>query len=298
MAEEGKVGPHFVRFECSRPGRLTTLSRAFGIDGKKAEAIELGIWVRQSNVQVGERDGSEPALFIDFLGADPHGAAGKALGRGSLGPWTQSIKGTWTRVVKRIPIPSGTKEAIMSIGLMGSTGILDIDGLTFKLIEVGPTTSANLIVNGDFELGDPAPYCWAVERDAKRVFPGFNSSAAAELRQGKSLLMAGLATEVAALQGLDISIAVRASGLRGSGGAGATIFFLDETGRPLPGREFLLTWSDSFDWRVERAFVRVPPGAHRAVFQIEKGDSLGAIQFDDVRITAVAEAGSRRVVAV
>ena len=65
-------------------------------------------------------------------------------------------------------------------------------------------------------------------------------------------------------------------------------FFSTSTGRPLPGQrgEFLLTWSDSFDWRVDRAFVRVPARRARAVFQIEKGDSIGAIRFDDVRITA------------
>jgi hypothetical protein len=288
MAEGGAVGPHFVRFESNRPGRLTTLSRAFGIDGKTTGAIELGLWVRQSNIQLGEREGSEPALVIDFLAEDPHGAAGKAVGRGSLGPWTHSIKGTWTRVVKRIPVPPGTKDAIMSIGLMGCMGILDVDGLTVKLIEAGPTNSTNLIVNGGFELGDPAPYCWATERDAKRVFPGFNSSAAAELRERNSRLLAGLAIPVEGLEGLEVSLAVRAMGLRGAGGAGATVFFLDETGRPLPGQrgEFMLSWSDSFDWRVERAMVPVPPGAHRAVFQIEKGDSIGAIRFDDVRITA------------
>ncbi len=263
LPEGGAVGPHFVRFESSRPGRLTTLSRAFGIDGKTTGAIELGLWVRQSNIQLGEREGSEPALVIDFLAEDSHGAAGKAVGRGSLGPWTHSVKGTWTRVVKRIPIPPGTKDAIMSIGLMGCTGILDVDGLTVKLIEAGPTNSTNLIVNGGFELGDPAPYCWATERDAKRVFPGFNSSAAAELRERNSRLLAGIATSVGGLEGLEVSLAVRAMGLRGAGGAGATVFFLDETGRPLPGQrgEFLLSWADSFDWRVERAMVPVPPGA-------------------------------------
>ena len=76
MAEGGAVGPHFVRFECkNRPGVPATLSRAFGIDGKKTGAIELGIWVRQKNIQLGEREGSEPGLVIDFLGV----AAGAAL---------------------------------------------------------------------------------------------------------------------------------------------------------------------------------------------------------------------------
>ena len=75
-------------------------------------------------------------------------------------------------MVKRIAVPPGTKDAIMSVGLMGATGILDVDGLTVELIDVEASASTNLVVNGDFELGDPAPYCWVTEKDAKRVFPG------------------------------------------------------------------------------------------------------------------------------
>src|SRR4051812_20461558 len=42
--EGGYVGPHFVRFACSKPGRPSRLSRAFGIDGQTHEAINLGLW--------------------------------------------------------------------------------------------------------------------------------------------------------------------------------------------------------------------------------------------------------------
>jgi hypothetical protein len=288
MSEGGRIGPHFVRFERSQPGAPAVLSRAFGIDGKKTGAIELGMWVRQSNIQIGEREGAEPGIFIDFLEADPHGAAGRAVGRASLGPWMHTIGKTWTRVVKRIAIPPGTKDAIMSVGLMGATGTLDVDGFTVELIGVEGAPSTNLIVNGDFELGDPAPFCWSVEKDGRRVFPGFNSSAALELSERNSRVQAGLAIAVEPFDALEISIAVRASGLRGAGGAGAAIFFLDEFGNPLHGHErgdYFLTWSDSFDWRVDTATVQVPRGARRAVFQIDKPDRLGTIRFDDVEIT-------------
>ena len=261
VSEGGRIGPHFVRFERSQPGPPAVLSRAFGIDGKQTGAIELGMWARQSNIQIGDREGAEPAIFIDFLEPDPSGAAGKALGRASFGPWTHTIGKTWTRVVKRIAIPPGTKDAIMSVGLMGATGTLDVDGLTVELIGVEGVPSTNLIVNGDFELGDPAPYCWSVEKDAKRVFPGFNSSAALELSERNSRVQAGLGIAVEPFDALDISIAVRASGLRGVGGAGAGIFFLDDFGNPLAGHErgdYFLTWSDSFDWRVDTASVQVP----------------------------------------
>ena len=43
----------------------------------------------------------------------------------------------------------------MSVGLLGATGILDVDGLTIDLVPVGGGRTTNLVVNGDFELGDP-----------------------------------------------------------------------------------------------------------------------------------------------
>ena len=80
MTEGGaRRGPHFVRFECTQPGRPARLSRAFGVDGRKTEAIVLGLWVRQSNIQAGEREGDEPELMIDFLGDElRHSPAGSS----------------------------------------------------------------------------------------------------------------------------------------------------------------------------------------------------------------------------
>ena len=284
MAEGGASGPHFVRFECKQRGRPARLSRAFGVDGRKIEAVVLGLWIRQTNIQSGEREGDEPQLMIDFLG-EPLGY----LSRGIMGPWVRSARDRWTRVAKRIPVPPGTRDAIMSVGLMGATGTLDVDGLTVELIPVGGEDSTNLVVNGGFELGDPAPASWIVEGDARRVFPGNGSPAAVELVRAKSRLLIGLALPVDGLQALDVSMAVRCTNLRGGGGAHAVLFFLDELGRPLPdpaGSNYFLLWAGSGPWRLDEASVRVPPGASRAVLQFEKRDSFGSIRIDDVRVTA------------
>ena len=278
------MGPHFVRFECTQPGRPARLSRAFGVDGRKTEAIVLGFWIRLNNIQVGEREYDEPGLMIDFLGEEL-----RHLSRGILGPWTHTVRDRWTRVAKRIPVPPGTRDAIMSLGLMGATGTLDFDGLTVDLIPIGGEDTTNLVVNGGFELGDPGPASWIAENDARRVFPGNSSPAAAELTRAKSRLLTGIALPVDGFQALDVSVAVRCSGLRGGGGARAAFFFLDEFGRPLPmldGRNYFLHWADSSRWRVNEARVRVPTGAVRAVLQFEKMDSMGSIRIDDVRVTA------------
>ena len=283
-AKGGVVGPHFVRFACERRGRPARLSRAFGVDGRKTEAIILGLWIKLDHIQYGERAGEEPGLLIDFLGDSL-----RHLSRGMLGPWTHTVGSHWTRVVKRIPVPPGTRDAIMSVGLMGAKGILDVDGLTIDLVPVGEAPTTNLIVNGDFELGDPAPAYWIVNNDAQRVFPGHQSAAAIELVRSGSRVLTGLSLPVDGLGTLGIRLYARAQGLRGGGGAAAIFFFLDSLGRPIAGTETGVegfVWGGSFEWRREENEVRVPPGATRAVIQLEKGDTLGKIQIDDVVITA------------
>ena len=294
--EGGVIGAHFFRFECARAGRPARLSRAFGVDGRKHEAIVIGLWVRIEKVQTGERTGEDPGLIIDFLGDKL-----RQTTRGTLGPWTLKEFDTgkrWTRVAKRIPIPPATRDAIMSVGLLGATGVLDIDGLTFDLIPVGGSETVNLVRNPDFELGDPDPDGWNADDGAHRGFPGFRSSAALELAKAGSRAMTGLATPVEGLNALAISVKVTGKGLRGSGGALAGFIFVNEYGQVLPGNAaqanaFRLPWSGTFDWREDRNIVEVPNGAVRAVFQIEKHDGLGSIKFDDLTVTASPEAGER-----
>ncbi len=292
--EGGVIGPRYLKFECTKPGRPARLSRAFGIDGRKHEAIIIGLWVRIEKIEAGERMGDEPGLIIDFLGDKL-----RQLTRGTLGPWTHKefTDGQWTRVSKRIPVPPGTRDAIMSVGLLGATGVLDVDGLTLDLVSAGGLETTNLLRNPGFELGDPEPDGWVSENGAHRGFPGFNSPAALELTGRGSRCITVLALPVDGLRAVTLSARISAKGLRGSGGAVSYVFFLDEGGEPLPGRTgqafAFPPWAGSFDWREDRNVVAVPPGAVRAVFQIEKHDSLGAIKFDDLSVTASPDPGER-----
>ncbi len=99
-AKGGIVGPHYVRFACTQRGRPARLSRAFGVDGRKTEAIILGLWIKLDNIQYGERAGEEPSMLIDFLGDSL-----RHLSRGTFGPWTHTVGSRWTRVVKRFAVP-------------------------------------------------------------------------------------------------------------------------------------------------------------------------------------------------
>lgn len=282
-AKGGADGPHFIRFNSPQRGRPARLSRAFGVDGRKTEAIILGVWLRGGNIQHGERSGEEPGLLIDFLGEGL-----RQVSRGSMGPWTHTLSSNWTRVVKRIPVPPGTRDAIMSLGLMGARGTMDFDGLTVDLVPVDGRPTTNLVVNGDFELGDPAPAYWIDNNDARRVFPGHESQAAIEMGRSDSRVLTGLALPVDGLGALNVSLYVEGKNLRGSGGGGAGLFFLNDQGRPIPGTDVDLrfVWAGSFPWRQDFAQARVPAGARRAVLQIEKSDNLGKLRIDDVVVTA------------
>lgn len=117
---------------------------------------------------------------------------------------------------------------------MGSTGTLDVDGLTVQLVPTGGTPTTNLVVNGDFELGDPSPAYWWTSKDVRRVFPGNQGSAVLELTPRGATAMVGVALPVDRFPELELSISAWHSGLRGADGAMAAVYFVDRFGRSLP----------------------------------------------------------------
>jgi hypothetical protein len=275
-----------LRFENDKPGRPARASRAFGVDGREVEAIVVGLWVRQESVVAGERLGDEPSVLIDFLG-DPLQL--KAVRRGMLGPW-KSVGQTWTRVARRLPIPPDTRLAILSLGLIGATGVFEVDNLTIDLVPIGGKPTSSLILNGDFELGDPEPSSWQVDHGARRVSPGNRSGSAIELKGNGARAFSGLALPVRGQSRLEVSVVAKASGLRGASGAMAAFFFLDDDGRPLVGFEGgvpALNFAGSFPWQPSRATVDVPLGATRALLQFEKGTAFGTLWIDDVQVTVI-----------
>ena len=284
--EGGVSGPksHCFRFENALPGRPARASRAFGVDGRKVEAVIVGLWVRAERIGPGERLGDDPGLMLDFLGHEL-----KILRRGTLGPWTHSIGPEWTRVVKRMSIPQGTRDAILSLGLIGATGVLEFDDLTLELIPRGATPDPNLVVNGGFELGDPDPTGWIVSNDATRAFPGHGSAASVELARSGAQVLTGVGVSVEGLSSLRVGVAFRARGLRGSDAIRGAVFFVDEDGRPLQvagGFRPLFRWSGTSDWARDQAVAPVPPGASRAVIQFEKSNAAGSVLIDDVVVSA------------
>ena len=96
IPEGGIVGPTLLQFQANQPSRPARISRGFGVDGRKTEALIIGLWVRRVGDRLlpGERIGEEPAALFDLLDSDLRSTA-----RGMLGPWTNLPEGTWVRWV-------------------------------------------------------------------------------------------------------------------------------------------------------------------------------------------------------
>ena len=287
---EGGVGAaktKCFRFENAKPGRPSRASRAFGVDGRQVEAIVVGLWIRQESVVSGERQGDDPGLVIDFI-SDPLQL--RTERRGMLGPW-KTIGTTWTHVAKRFPIPPDTRLAILSVGLLGATGVLEVDNLTIDLIPVGGKATSNLVLNGDFELGDPGPTYWLLDRAARRVSPGNRSQSSIELKANGARVYAGVALPVQGLGALEVSVTSKAKDLGAVNGVLGALFFLDNDGRPLPGLEGgvpALNFVGTSNWQNSRASVDIPQAAVRALLQFEKVAAPGTLWLDDVQVTAIA----------
>jgi hypothetical protein len=200
-------------------------------------------------------------------------------------------------VAKRIAVPPGTQDAIISVGLLGATGVMDVDGLTLDLVPVGGSPTTNLVVNGDFELGDPEPASWLVDHGAQRVLGRSPAGAALELGRPGARAMTGIALPVANFFALELSLMVKAQGLRGAGGGQVLVYFLEPEGRLLGGMQagqIVDRWSGTFDWQPDRVVVPVPRTATRAVIQFERPEGNGVLLLDDVKVQASPnpEAGS------
>ena len=226
-------------------------------------------------------------MMIDFLGREAR-AAHPGDVRPLERPGRMANNPGWTWVSKRIAVPPRTLDAILSVGLLGATGVLDIDGFRTELVPRGGEEVTNLIKNPGFELGDPDPTGWATEGGARRVMPGYKSSSALELARSGARASMALALPVEPFPALEVRIKAAGKGLRGAGGARATLFFLGESGTDLNSADAsprLFDWSDSFDWQDAATVVPVPRGAVVAVLQLQKLDSLGSLRVDDVSVT-------------
>ena len=185
--------------------------------------------------------------------------------RGDDGPLDARRSATaGLRVAKRIPVPPDTLDAIMSVGLMGATGVLDFDGLTIDLVPRGGTPTTNLVAQRRLRAGRPRPG----PLDRRTASAGVPSPATSRTRRWscdrqRGAGCTGLALPVDGFGSLEISAYHRATGLRGSGGArrASSSSTSRRAACRAPARATcVFRWAGTYGWRAVEDVVRVPTG--------------------------------------
>ena len=125
---EAPSGKHFVEFNNSVPGQLAHVMQAFAIDGRQVPVVKFTVSIECENVMVGPRRNDLPVAALSFYNDQR-----EELGMINLGP----VRGTkrWHHLNQEIRVPRSAREAIVRIGMFGSTGTARFDNVTVRSVK-------------------------------------------------------------------------------------------------------------------------------------------------------------------
>lgn len=113
-------GRRYLRLENRQPGRPAHLYQGFPVDGRSVGKVTVQLSIRGDGITRGTVPEELPGLVVKFFNADRTRSIAAPAGQ-----W--SGDGPWRRVEGAVAVPTWATEAIMQIGLLGSTGRLDVD---------------------------------------------------------------------------------------------------------------------------------------------------------------------------
>ncbi|MEQ1828445.1 MAG: protein-L-isoaspartate(D-aspartate) O-methyltransferase [Pirellula sp.] len=116
-------GDHFVEFRSDNGDEPSMLLQGIAIDGTVVKKIKLSGWMSYENISLGRDRQNSPSISIQFFDANR-----TRLGYNFIG----GLKGTrgWKLEERPFNVPPKTREAIVSIGLLGATGVARFDNVT------------------------------------------------------------------------------------------------------------------------------------------------------------------------
>jgi protein-L-isoaspartate(D-aspartate) O-methyltransferase len=128
VADDAKSpqGKRHLAFANDQPGRGCQALQGCPMDGRKISRVELSCMVRGAGLAADPTTGAEAAAILTFY--DDRRAV---LDDATLGPWSGDFD--WRREKVSIAVPLKAREAILSLGLYGSTGKLDVDDIKFAI---------------------------------------------------------------------------------------------------------------------------------------------------------------------
>ena len=122
---EAPEGEHFITLRNETPGRMAHIMQGFPADGRQVTAITASIWVQYSGTQRGRGRTEVPAALVSFYDDDR-----QEVGMSFLGTFLGS--GSWEKHTKEIRVPPESRQAIVRLGLFGSTGEVSFDDVRIE----------------------------------------------------------------------------------------------------------------------------------------------------------------------
>lgn len=115
-------GQWLLRLSNRDAGRPAQIFQGFPVDGREVRQLDVSLAVRGENLVPGRGPTQMPAVVVRFFNENRSRSTLVAFGE-----WTGSF--AWRRQATRMPVPHWAREAIMQVGLMGATGVLDVDDI-------------------------------------------------------------------------------------------------------------------------------------------------------------------------
>lgn len=125
---KGPVGRQVVEFKNDVPHQPGILLQGFPLDGRFIRRIKLSAWVSTVNAKGTGDENERPAVIIQFFDSNR-----KRVSYYSLGPFLGTRD--WRQYQKEWAVPPTCREAIVTIGLFGGTGIARFDGVELQVVQ-------------------------------------------------------------------------------------------------------------------------------------------------------------------
>lgn len=124
-------GEHHLRLENADVGRPARLFQGFPVDGSLVGRLRITLSIRGEAVRPGASVNEQPAVTIAFF---DHSRARSTTA--SFGGWLGTFE--WREERGDLVVPPWAKEAILQIGMLGATGVVEVDAV--RLVSVSRTT--------------------------------------------------------------------------------------------------------------------------------------------------------------
>ncbi len=104
---------------------MAHIMQGFAADGRTVTAVNASIRVKYSDAKRGRGRTEIPAAVVTFYDENR-----KEVGTSFLGVFLGS--GPWQKLTKEIRVPTQSRQAILRLGLFGSTGEVSFDDIRIE----------------------------------------------------------------------------------------------------------------------------------------------------------------------